>query len=84
MLSQQTFDWKVPDRYVELFHFEMEIANVLQVKTHDLNDKENVTIIKTWLGREEFQFIQTLTLKKIHAKMQDCSMCQREIQATAQ
>ena len=39
----------------------MEVANVLQEKAYDLNDKEKVPIIKNWLGREGLQFIQTLT-----------------------
>ena len=28
MLTQAAFDWKTPDRYVELLHFEMEVENV--------------------------------------------------------
>ena len=53
---------KVPVCYVELFNFEMEVANVLQVKAYDLNDEDKVTIIKNWLGQEGLQFIQTLTI----------------------
>ena len=41
--------------------YEMEVANVLQAKAYDLNDKEKVSIIKNWLGREGLQFIQSLT-----------------------
>ena len=52
MLHQPTFDWKAPDRYVELLNFEMEVANVIQVKLYDLNDKGKVPIIKNWLGRK--------------------------------
>ena len=48
MLSQPVFDWKVPDRYVELLNFEMEVANIVQAKTCDLNDEENVPIIEIW------------------------------------
>ena len=49
MLSQPAFDWKGPDRYVEMWDFEMEVANMLQEKTYDLNDEEEVPIIKNWL-----------------------------------
>ena len=62
VLSQPVFDWKAPDRYVELLNFEMEVSNMLQAKVYDLNDKETVPIIKSWLSREGLQFIQTLTL----------------------
>ena len=69
------FDWKAPDRYVELLNFEMEVANILQPKAYDLNDEEKVSIIKNWLGREGLKFIQTLTnTEKEASKMQqDCS-----------
>ena len=50
MLSQPAFSWNTPDRYVELFNFEIEVANVLQEKVYDLSDEENVPIIKNWLG----------------------------------
>ena len=61
MLSQPVFDWKAPDRYMELLNFEMEVVNVLQGKACDHNNEEKVSIIKNWLGREDLQFIQTLT-----------------------
>ena len=32
---------------MELLNFKMDVANVLQVKEYDLNDKEKVPIIKT-------------------------------------
>ena len=67
MLSQPAFDWKTPDRYVELLHFEMKKANVLQTKAFNLNNKEKVPAIKNWLGREGLQFIQTLTNAEIEA-----------------
>ena len=46
MLSQPAFDCKMSDGYVELFNFKMEAANILQMKTYYLNDKEKVPIIK--------------------------------------
>ena len=61
ILSQQAFDWKAQERYVELLYFEIEVANVLQAKVYDLNDEEKVPIIRNWLDREALQFIQTLT-----------------------
>ena len=40
MLSQPIFDWKVPDKYVELSNFEMEVANILLAKAFDLKDEK--------------------------------------------
>ena len=45
MLSQPVFDWKVPDRYMQLVNFEMEVADLFQAKAYDLSDKEKVPII---------------------------------------
>ena len=55
MLSRPSFDWKVPDRYVKLVNFEMMVANVLQAKEYDLNDKEKVPIIKNCRGKAGLQ-----------------------------
>ena len=76
MLSLPAFDWKAPDRYVELLKFEKELANVLQTKLDGLSDKEKVPIRKNWLGREWLQFIETLTNAMIEAckLQQDCSV----------
>ena len=57
MLSQPTFNWEAPDRYLELLKFEVELVNVLQARAYDLNNEEKVSIIKNWLGREGLQFI---------------------------
>ena len=58
MMSQQAFDWKALESYVELFNSEMEVANILQVKVCDLDDEVKLFIIKNWLGREGLQPIQ--------------------------
>ena len=59
MMSLPALNWKVPDRYLELLNFEMEVENVLQAEAYDLVDVENVLVIKNWLGREGLQSIQT-------------------------
>ena len=38
-LRQPSFDWKAPDKYVELLSFEMEVMNLLYTKTYELNDE---------------------------------------------
>ena len=60
MQSQPAFEWKVPDRYVELLNFKMEVANILQTKGYDLNYKEKVPIIKKLDMPRGLHFIQTL------------------------
>ena len=57
MINQPAFNWKEPDRYVELLNFEMKVANVLQAEAYDLSEEGNVPIIKNWLGTEGLQFI---------------------------
>ena len=59
MMTQPAFNQKVPDRYVELLNFEMDVENVLPLEAYD--PSEEGAIIKNWLGREGVQFIQTLT-----------------------
>ena len=61
MLSKPVFNWKAPDRYVELLHFAVEVTNMLQAKVYELNEEERVVIIKNWSGRVGLQFMQTLT-----------------------
>ena len=34
-LRQPSFDWKAPDKYVELLNFEIEVVNILQTRTYD-------------------------------------------------
>ena len=55
MMSQPTFNWKAPDRYVELLNFEMKVADVLQAEAYDLSEEGKVPIIKNWLGIEGLQ-----------------------------
>ena len=60
--------------YVELLNFEIEVTNILQTRTYELNDEVKVPIIKNWLGKGGLQLIQTFTnSQKRHAKQQmDC------------
>ena len=45
-LKQPSFNWNVRDKEVELINFEMEVTNILQTKTYDLTEEENVPIMK--------------------------------------
>ena len=43
-LKQISFDWSAPEMYVELLNLEIEVTNILQLKTCNLT--EEVPIIK--------------------------------------
>ena len=47
-LKQPSVNWNVRDKHVEILHFEMEVTNILQTKTYEINDEGNICIIKNW------------------------------------
>ena len=51
-LRQPSLKWHAPHKQVKLLSFEMEVSNILQTKTYELNEEDEVPIIKKWLGRE--------------------------------
>ena len=74
-LRQPAFDLKIPDKYAELISFKMEVINILQTRTYEINDEEKVPIIKE-LARKGGTSVNTnihTFQKKRHAKQQkDC------------
>ena len=56
-LKQPPFNWNAPDKCVELASFEMEVMNMLQIKTHELTEEEKVPVIKNCIGSEVLQLI---------------------------
>ena len=52
VMSHPASNWKVPDRYVELLNFEMELVNVLQAEAYELSGEGKVLIIENWVIRE--------------------------------
>ena len=73
MLSQPALDWKAPDRGVVLLNFEMEVANILQMKK---------------LVRQTRASIHTDYYQHYERQMQKCNRnlqcAKRKIQATSQ
>ena len=63
-LRQPSFDWKAPDKYVELLSLQMEVINIPKTKTYNKNDEGNVPSQRNWLEREEKQLTQTFTIVK--------------------
>ena len=56
-LRQPSFHCKVPDNYIELLSFDMEVMTLLQTRTYRLNEEEKVPTIKK-LAKEVLQLIQ--------------------------
>ena len=44
-LKQQTFNWEVPDNYIELKTFKLEVNNVLW--TYNMSEAEKLAVVKT-------------------------------------
>ena len=43
-LRQPVFNWKAPDKYLELWNVEIGVINTLQIKVYELNNEENFPI----------------------------------------
>ena len=57
--------WRADDKYKWLQNFELEVGNMLQ--NYNLGQREIVSVIKNWLGREGLQLIVTLTKEEQEA-----------------
>ena len=58
-LKQPTSNWRAEDIYKELSNFELEVSNMLQ--SYNLGQRERVSVIKNWMGREGLLLIAILT-----------------------
>ena len=59
MLKQPQFNWEAADKYMEWKAFILEVRNVLP--TYNAQEQNKITIVKTWLGRKEVHYIESLT-----------------------
>ena len=57
---QSTFDWKMANKYQELFNFKIEVNNIFMMNNCSTQEIERVPIILNWLGWEGLRFVQTL------------------------
>ena len=55
------------DKYVELLTFEMEVTNILQAKTYELNEEGYVPLIKKLVRQRGPPTFKTLTSTKREA-----------------
>ena len=57
ILKQPMFNWRAGDKYEELQIYKLEISSMLQ--NLNVGQRERVSVIKNWLGREGLQLIGT-------------------------
>ena len=57
--KQPSFNWEADDRYSEHKVFRLEVNNILTM--YNTPQKEQVAMVKNWLGRKGLQFLESLT-----------------------
>ena len=45
VLEKLRFNLGIPDRYVELLNFQLEVINILETRAYEVNDKEWIPFI---------------------------------------
>ena len=66
------FNWKVADKYQELYNFEIEVKKIFMTNGHNTQESEKVPKILNGLHWEELWFLQTLNdveKEKCHTSM---------------
>ena len=58
-LKKPTFNSDTEDKYSELKTFRLEVNNISP--TYNTLQTDKLALVKTWLGRKGFQYIETLT-----------------------
>ena len=66
-MKQPTYDCSTKDKYAELRYFKLEVNVMLQ--NFNMRQAERVSIIKSWLGSQGIQLLETLT----HTEQEACS-----------
>ena len=61
LLEKPRFNWDLSDRYVELLNFLLEVLNILETRTLEINKKERLLVTKNWLGWEALLLMETFT-----------------------
>ena len=51
----------MPDRYVELLNFQLEVMSLLQTRAYKVYDEERIPFIKNWPGQEGLLLMETFT-----------------------
>ena len=59
----------MPDIYVELLNFQLEMMNKLEIREYELNHEERIPVIKNWLDQEGLLLKESYTRGK--RKMQN-------------
>ena len=61
VLEKTRFNWNMPDGYVKLLHFQLEVMNILESRAKEINDEARIPVIMSWLGWEGLLFMETFT-----------------------
>ena len=64
ILENQRFNWDVPDRYVEVLNFKLEVKIILELRAYKIKDEENVLVIKNCLGKEGLLLMEMSMLEE--------------------
>ena len=59
VLKQLQFKWDEANKYTEWKAFILEVRNV--ISTYNAHEQEKIAMIKNWLGRKGFHYIESLT-----------------------
>ena len=64
VLEKLRFNWDMPDRYVELLNFQLEVMNILETRAYEINNEERMPVIRDWLGLKGMLLTETFTQEK--------------------
>ena len=64
VLEKPRFKCDMPDRDVKLLNFQLDVANILETRACEINNKERNLGIKNWLGWEGLLLIETFVQKE--------------------
>ena len=59
MQEKPRFNRDVPNMYVELLNFQLEVMDILGTRARKINDEERITVIKSWPGLEHLLLLKT-------------------------
>ena len=59
VLKQPCFNWEAADKYTEWKAFILKVRNVLS--TYNAQEQEKIAIVKNWLGRNGWHYLESLT-----------------------
>ena len=59
-VEKPRFNLDMPDRHVELLHFQLDVMNILETRAYKIDDEQRTPVIKNWLGWEGLLLMETV------------------------